>query len=158
MISARDKKMLDIKRANERIHAEQIALNNCKMAFETENKQLDYDLVLMGVLNLFKNDHFGFYLVAQQDDVVLASLMITYEWSDWRNALFWWIQSVYVVPSHRQKGIYKKMYERAWSMSRQSEVPVCGFRLYAESNNNTAHKAYINCGMEKCNYVMFEES
>ena len=111
MISERDKKMLDIKRANEKIHAEQIAINNCKMAFETENKQLDYDLVLMGVLNLFKNDHFGFYLIAQQDDVVLASLMITYEWSDWRNALFWWIQSVYVVPCHRQKGIYKKMYE-----------------------------------------------
>lgn len=150
--------MLNIKIANEKIHAEQIAINNCQMALETENKNLDYDLVHLGVLNLFKNNHFGFYLIAEQDDEVVASLMITYEWSDWRNGLFWWIQSVYVLPSHRQKGIYKKMYERAWAMSKQSEVPVCGFRLYAENNNIAAHKAYTNCGMEMCNYVMFEES
>ena len=150
--------MLNIKIANEKIHAEQIAINNCQMALETENKNLDYDLVHLGVLNLFKNNHFGFYLIAEQDDEVVASLMITYEWSDWRNGLFWWIQSVYVLPSHRQKGIYKKMYERAWAMSKQSEVPVCGFRLYAENNNIAAHKAYTSCGMEKCNYLMFEES
>ena len=150
--------MLNIKIANEKIHAEQIAINNCQMALETENKNLDYDLVHLGVLNLFKNNHFGFYLIAEQDDDVVASLMITYEWSDWRNGLFWWIQSVYVLPSHRQKGIYKKMYERARAMSKQSEVPVCGFRLYAENNNTAAHKAYTNCGMEMCNYVMFEES
>ena len=150
--------MLNIKIANKKIHAEQIAINNCQMALETENKNLDYDLVHLGVLNLFKNNHFGFYLIAEQDDEVVASLMITYEWSDWRNGLFWWIQSVYVLPSHRQKGIYKKMYERAWAMSKQSEVPVCGFRLYAENNNTAAHKAYTNCGMEMCNYVMFEES
>ena len=150
--------MLNIKIANEKIHAEQIAINNCQMALETENKNLDYDLVHLGVLNLFKNNHFGFYLIAEQDDEVVASLMITYEWSDWRNGLFWWIQSVYVLPSHRQKGIYKKMYERAWAMSKQSEVPVCGFRLYAENNNTDAHKVYTNCGMEICNYVMFEES
>ena len=150
--------MFNIRVANKEDHAQQITNNNCAMALETENRILDKASAKFGVSRVFDNKELGFYLVAESKSGVIASLMITYEWSDWRNALFWWIQSVYVVPSHRQKGIYKKMYERAWSMSRQSEVPVCGFRLNAESNNITAHKAYINCGMEKCNYVMFEES
>ena len=135
-----------------------LVAGNCAIAIETEQIELSQTKVSEGVRAILSDETRGFYCIAEKKAEVVGQILITYEWSDWRNALFWWIQSVYVVPSHRQKGIYKKMYERVRSMSRQSEIPVCGFRLYAESNNNTAHKAYINCGMEKCNYVMFEES
>ena len=101
--------MFNIRVANKEDHVEQITANNCAMALETENKILDEATAKFGVSRVFDNKELGFYLVAESKSGVIASLMITYEWSDWRNALFWWIQSVYVRPEHRQKGVYKKM-------------------------------------------------
>ena len=150
--------MFNIRVANKEDHAEQITANNCAMALETENKILDKAFAKFGVSRVFDNKELGFYLVAENKSGVIASLMITYEWSDWRNALFWWIQSVYVRPEYRQKGVYKQMHETLRGMAKQSNLPVCGFRLYAEENNNIAHFAYLNVGMKKCEYIMFEES
>ena len=89
--------MFNIRVANKEDHAEQITANNCAMALETENKILDKASAKFGVSRVFDNKELGFYLVAENKSGVIASLMITYEWSDWRNALFWWIQSVYVL-------------------------------------------------------------
>ena len=150
--------MFSTRVANKEDHAEQITANNRAMALETENKILDEATAKFGVLRVFDNKELGFYLVAENKSQVIASLMITYEWSDWRNALFWWIQSVYVRPEYRQKGVYKQMYKTLRAMMRQSDLPICGFRLYAEQNNNVAHFAYLNVGMKKCEYLMFEES
>ena len=82
-----------------------LAEHNCAMAYETEGKILDRDQVTKGVCGLFERPQFGFYLVAEDHGLVVASLMVTYEWSDWRNGLFWWIQSVYVNKTHRRQGI-----------------------------------------------------
>ena len=83
--------------------------------------------------------------------------MVTYEWSDWRNGLIWWIQSVYVKPEYRRQGIYRAMYQQLQTMAKASSVPVCGFRLYAEIDNANAHMTYKDCGMKQCDYLMFEE-
>jgi ribosomal protein S18 acetylase RimI-like enzyme len=93
--------------------------------------------------------------VAECDGRVVAGLMITYEWSDWRNGLFWWIQSVYVRPEFRRRGIYRKMYahiRQAASMNGN----VCGLRLYVERDNQSAQTTYASLGMSKTHYLIFE--
>ncbi|MDG0970037.1 MAG: GNAT family N-acetyltransferase [Porticoccaceae bacterium] len=135
-----------------------LAEHNCAMAYETEGKILDRDQVTKGVCGLFERPQFGFYLVAEDNGLVVASLMVTYEWSDWRNGLFWWIQSVYVNKTHRRKGIYRQMYKDLKLRAKSQKQPVCGFRLYAETENLNAHKTYESCGMRTCDYIMFEET
>ena len=135
-----------------------LTAHNCAMALETENKTLDPDAAILGVEGLFERPQFGFYLVAEFDGESVASLMVTYEWSDWRNGLFWWIQSVYVKPAFRRKGVYKSMYKKLKAMATAAATPVSGFRLYAETENTAAHKTYQNSGMHQCQYLMFEES
>jgi GNAT superfamily N-acetyltransferase len=134
-----------------------LAAHNCAMALETENKTLDPEVAILGVEGLFERPQFGFYLVAEEDSTAAATLMVTYEWSDWRNGLIWWIQSVYVKPEYRRKGIYRAMYSQLKAMADASKVPVCGFRLYAETDNTNAHATYKECGMEVCEYLMFEQ-
>ncbi len=134
-----------------------LTAHNCAMALETENKELDPEKAIMGVEGLFERPQFGFYLVAEKAGLAAATLMVTYEWSDWRNGLIWWIQSVYVKPEYRRQGIYRAMYEQLQAMANASSVPVCGFRLYAEIDNANAHMTYKDCGMNQCDYLMFEE-
>ncbi|MGB1868965.1 MAG: GNAT family N-acetyltransferase [Porticoccaceae bacterium] len=131
--------------------------HNCAMALETEGKILDPKASLAGVEGLFERPQFGFYLVAEVDSVPAATLMVTYEWSDWRNGLFWWIQSVYVKAEFRRQGIYRAMYQQLKVMAESSSIPVCGFRLYAETDNRNAQATYRECGMKQCDYVMFEQ-
>jgi ribosomal protein S18 acetylase RimI-like enzyme len=133
-----------------------IAGFNIKMAKETEDMDLIPDVINAGVRNMIENPPMGFYLVAEEDDVIQASLMVTTEWSDWRNGLFWWIQSVYVQPQYRRMGLYSKLYEKVKNLA-QDEKNVCGFRLYVEHENVTAQKTYRSLGMEKTDYQMFEE-
>jgi ribosomal protein S18 acetylase RimI-like enzyme len=133
-----------------------IADFNIKMAKETEDLALIPDVINAGVRNMIENPPMGFYLVAEEDDVIQASLMVTTEWSDWRNGLFWWIQSVYVQPQYRRMGLYSKLYEKVKNLA-QDEKNVCGFRLYVEHENVTAQKTYRSLGMEKTDYQMFEE-
>ena len=150
--------MLKIREANADQDANMLTKHNCAMALETEGKVLDVKSAELGVLGLFDRPQFGFYLVAEFDGESVASLMVTYEWSDWRNGLFWWIQSVYVKPAFRRKGVYKSMYKKLKAMATAAATPVSGFRLYAETENTAAHKTYQNSGMHQCQYLMFEES
>jgi ribosomal protein S18 acetylase RimI-like enzyme len=136
--------------------ADAIAELNIKMAKETEGMVLISNVINAGVSNMIKNPVMGFYLVAEEDNVIQASLMVTTEWSDWRNGLFWWIQSVYVQPRFRRKGLYSKLYEKVKNLS-EAETNVCGFRLYVEHENLVAKKTYQALGMDKTDYQMFEE-
>ncbi|MFT2092637.1 GNAT family N-acetyltransferase [Paraglaciecola sp. 2405UD69-4] len=128
---------------------------NQLMAFETEQKTLDEALLTRGVAGLLEDKNKGFYLVAEQDGKVVASLMVTTEWSDWRNSTFWWIQSVYVVPKSRRKGLYSALYNQVKELAKDQSV--CGFRLYVEKDNFVAQKTYRSLGMDESHYLMFEE-
>lgn len=127
---------------------------NLAMALETENKNLNRDILKAGVENLFAQPQYGFYCVAESAERMVGQLMITYEWSDWRNGLFWWIQSVYIHPDFRSKGIFTKMYE--FIRRESSALQVCGIRLYVDKSNNRAKNVYIKCGMNFSHYDMLE--
>lgn len=136
--------------------AETIAGFNEAMAAETEGKTLDADTVRAGVRAVFEQDRGAFYLVAERDDEVVGSLMITTEWSDWRNADIWWIQSVYVRPEARRSGVYSALHK---AVRRQAEEAsdVCGLRLYVDTENTGAQQAYLAMGMSRPSYEMYEE-
>ena len=129
---------------------------NQNMAFETEGIKLIPEVISAGVKTMINNPQMGFYLVAEVDGDIQASLMVTTEWSDWRNGLFWWIQSVYVKPDYRRQGLYRQLYERVKSLA-ENEPGVCGFRLYVEHDNFNAQKTYHALGMDETNYKLFEE-
>jgi ribosomal protein S18 acetylase RimI-like enzyme len=132
---------------------------NQAMAIETEGKSLDTRILQQGVNAVFQDIGKGFYVVAEElesNEKVVGCLMITFEWSDWRNAWFWWIQSVYVMPEYRKQGIYRRLYEFVKEEARKSGN-VCGFRLYVDRNNKIAQQAYEKLGMKESNYIMFEE-
>ncbi len=129
---------------------------NQNMAFETEAIELIPEVITAGVKTMIENPQMGFYLVAENQAVIRASLMVTTEWSDWRNGLFWWIQSVYVKPEYRRQGLYRQLYQRVKAMA-EAETGVCGFRLYVEHDNSNAQKTYHSLGMQETGYKLFEE-
>lgn len=129
---------------------------NQLMAWETENKKLNVETLSKGVSALIADDSKGFYLVAEVDNQVVGSLMVTTEWSDWRNGVFWWIQSVYITADFRRQGIYGRLYARVKALAEQKQ-DVCGFRLYVEKENLAAQKTYESLGMEQSHYLMYEE-
>lgn len=133
-----------------------IAEFNQNMAWETEDKQLIADLVLAGVKSLLANPAYGFYLVAELEGQVVGSLMITTEWSDWRNGVFWWVQSVYIRPEFRRQGIYRQLYASVKTLSAE-QGNVCGFRLYVEQQNHNAQATYRGLGMQATDYLIYEE-
>ena len=128
---------------------------NQAMALETEGKTLDPQVLGRGVSAVFEDRARGFYVVAEADGRIVGGLMITYEWSDWRNAWFWWIQSVYIVPDARGRGVYRKLYEFVREQARQAGN-VCGFRLYVEAENTNARSVYEKLGMEQSHYLVYE--
>jgi ribosomal protein S18 acetylase RimI-like enzyme len=131
---------------------------NAAMALETEQKTLDRAVLTAGVTGLLQHPDYGFYVVAATDaGEVVGCLMITYEWSDWRNGLFWWVQSVYVTPAQRGQGVYRSLYEQV-KHSAQASGTACGFRLYVEEHNDAAQATYRRLGMERTHYLMFEET
>ncbi len=133
-----------------------IAAFNSAMALETEDKVLLPERVDAGVLRLMNDPSLGFYLVAQQQDRVVGCLMVTNEWSDWRNGLFWWIQSVYVQPDARRQGVYRRLYDFIRGMAK-ADPGICGFRLYVEKENTAAQRTYGSLGMERTDYLVYEE-
>lgn len=135
--------------------ADTIAHFQKQMAMETEDKALEDVLIKPGVQAIFESPDRGFYLVAEIEDSVVGSLLVTYEWSDWRNSWFWWIQSVYVEKSHRRRGIYSRLYNEVISKCRKSEQ-TCGIRLYVEKENKIAQKVYSDLGMCETNYLLYE--
>lgn len=143
-------------RRSEETDTATIARFNCAMALETENLTLDQETVQAGVANLMERPEYGFYLIAETKGQVVATLLITYEWSDWRNGVCWWIQSVYVEPAYRRHGIFRQMFKHMESLAGAQEG-VVGLRLYVEENNTVAQSTYQSLGMEKTPYHLYEK-
>jgi len=129
---------------------------NQAMASETEGKKLEASVLTPGVAAVFEDDNKGFYVVAEDDGSVVGGLLVTYEWSDWRNKWFWWIQSVYILPEFRGRSIYRAMYEFVKQLA-EERGRVCGFRLYVEKENVHAQKVYERLGMHESHYLAYEE-
>ncbi len=132
-----------------------IAVFQQAMARETEGKSLDAGLLQKGVNAVFGAPEKGGYLVAEAEARVVASLLITFEWSDWRNATFWWIQSVFVDAQWRRKGVYRALHDHVFEAARASDG-VCGVRLYVDRDNHGAQETYQSLGMTKSHYDMYE--
>ena len=134
---------------------EVISRFNSEMAFETEGISLDRNVLLLGVSAVIADPNLGFYLIAEQAGAVIGQVLITREWSDWRNGMFWWIQSVFVEPHHRNTGVYTKMYNKIVEMAVEERY-VCGLRLYVDKGNVLAKKVYSRLGMSESHYDLFE--
>ena len=130
---------------------------NIAMAFESEGKHLDREVLTRGIVAVFDHPERGFYLVAVRDGKAVGSLLITHEWSDWRNGGWWWIQSVYVMPDARRGGVFSAMYREVDSRARASEG-VIGLRLYVEKENTRAQATYAALGMEPAYYSLYQAS
>jgi GNAT superfamily N-acetyltransferase len=125
-----------------------------KMAWETEQMHLVPEIITKGVNAVFANPSHGQYWVAEEKKSVIASLLITYEWSDWRNTNVWWFQSVYVLPEFRRTGIFRSMYQHIKIEADKENI--AGLRLYVETNNKGAQNTYEALGMESLHYKMYE--
>lgn len=128
---------------------------NRAMAWETENKELAPEVISRGVARLIDKPEFGFYLLAEIEGEVAGTLMVTTEWSDWRDGLFWWIQSVYVATQFRRTGVYRSMYNKVKELATE-QPDVCGYRLYVEKDNIIAQSTYKQLGMHETDYFLFE--
>ena len=128
---------------------------NCAMARETEGRDLSAATVRAGVDAVLREPARGFYLVAEIDGALAAALLVTFEWSDWRNAAFWWIQSVYVVPASRRRGLYRALHEHVFEQARTQGA--CGLRLYVEKDNHAAQNVYRSMGMQPTAYRLYEQ-
>ena len=126
------------------------------MAMESEGTMLDMDRLTLGVSSAINDEQKGIYLVARANDTPIGSLMLTREWSDWNNQWYWWIQSVYVMPEYRKKGVYKAMYATLKDMAQENGVSQ--IRLYADRTNLSAQQVYQRLGMTESHYLMFEET
>jgi GNAT superfamily N-acetyltransferase len=132
-----------------------IADFNYAMAKETEGLVLERKRLLRGVRALLNDKSKGFYIVAVIDGSVAGQLMITYEWSDWRCATFWWIQSVYVAPEFRGGGVFAQLFRHIEKEAKKN-TSVCGLRLYVEHGNTRAQQTYEHLGMKRAEYQMYE--
>lgn len=128
---------------------------NAAMAMETESKALDRTTLSSGVRGVLDTPRRGFYLIAEEASTPVGSLMVTYEWSDWRNGDFWWIQSVYVAPASRRSGVFRQLYARVRRDA--AAAGAVGLRLYVETENQRAQRTYAELGMDRCNYLMYEQ-
>lgn len=126
-----------------------------KMALETENLHLNHDVLYKGVEEVFKDKSKGNYFVAEINSRVIASLLTTYEWSDWRSSTIIWIQSVYVMPEFRKHGVFKQMYDFIKEIVNSSHG-YCGIKLYVDKTNLKAQKVYESVGMNGEHYRMYE--
>ncbi len=125
-----------------------------KMAWETEQLILPPEIISAGVMAVFTDPGRGQYWVAETSGKVVASLLITYEWSDWRNSNIWWFQSVYVLNEFRRRGIFRSMYGYIKEEAEKAGIP--GLRLYVEINNSNAQMTYEDLGMMSHHYKLYE--
>ena len=135
---------------------ESIVRFQADMAMESEGTTLDNDKLTKGVTAAINDESKGIYLVARAEGKAIGSLMLTREWSDWNNQWYWWIQSVYVMPEYRKKGVYKALYATLKEMAKENGV--AQIRLYADKTNFSAQQAYCRLGMQESHYLMFEET
>ena len=145
---------LTIRRAEPR-DAAVVADFNQRLAWETEHKRLDSEVLARGVSKVFTDPAKGFYLVAESTDAIVGQLMVTYEWSDWRDGWFWWVQSVYVRDDYRRQGVFRSLF---LSMVQQAKAAgnVVGVRLYVERENERAQATYAQLGMIDPGYFVRE--
>ena len=143
-------------RLAERHDANVLAKANVAMAWETERRRLDPDTIARGVRAVFDDAQRGFYVVAMKDGQIAGSLMVTFEWSDWRSGLIWWIQSVYVQPTFRRHGVFRRLYQFV-EASAARRPDVCGLRLYVEQSNHIARQVYADAGMQETSYRIYEK-
>jgi len=136
--------------------AETLVACNRAMAEESEDKGLDTAVLRRGVDYLLGHPRDGFYLMAERGGEVAGTLMVTYEWSDWRAGRFWWIQSVYVLPAHRRSGVYRAMHAHVREQA-LADSEACGLRLYVERDNSGAMATYRALGMDETHYRLYEE-
>ncbi|HKO31631.1 MAG TPA: GNAT family N-acetyltransferase [Nitrospiraceae bacterium] len=136
-----------------------IALFSAAMALETEGRRLDLDRLHLGTIALIETPARGFFIVAEQEQgdrrQLLGQLMVTYEWSDWRNGAFWWIQSVYVDASWRRRGVFRLMHQAVMREARM-RTDVCGVRLYVDKDNPIAQTTYERLGLIRSTYQIYE--
>ena len=135
--------------------ADVIARFNGLMAEETEHRALDASVLGPGVRAVLGDPSKGIYFVAEIGGEVVGQLMITYEWSDWRNGNFWWIQSVYVKQEFRSRGVFRALFEHVRALAGQRN-DICGIRLYVEESNERAKRTYEKLGLKKTGYELFE--
>ena len=129
---------------------------NRLLALGTEETALDVKRLTAGVQRLLADPGLGRYFVAEIDGRVIAQTMITFEWSDWRNGMFWWLQSVYVEGAYRGRGIFRGLYQHVEQLAR-AEGNVCGIRLYVDERNTAAHGVYENLGLLPAGYFMLQK-
>ena len=134
--------------------AQTIALYNMAMAQETERLPLDRKTVLGGVKIVLGDRARGRYFVLEKEGRIRAQLLVTMEWSDWRSAYFWWIQSVYVPPGDRGRGYFRKLFDHVRRQAAREGS--CGLRLYTARRNRAAKRIYRRLGMEPSIYDMYE--
>jgi ribosomal protein S18 acetylase RimI-like enzyme len=132
-----------------------IAAFNLAMARETEDRALDPARLTRGVSRVLSDAQRGVYRLAELEGRAVGCLLVTREWSDWRDGWFWWIQSVYVDPAARRRGVYRALHESVLEAARQSG-DVVGVRLYVETENAPAQDTYEQLGMRRARYVMYE--
>lgn len=126
-----------------------------KMADETEALQLEEEVVVDGVLQLVRDRNKGFYLVAENENEDIAGcLIITYEWSDWRNGWIWWIGSLFVEKDYRKQGVFRLLLDKVLALGAQQDIKA--IRLYVDKENDSAQNAYLHSGFKHSNYKVFE--
>jgi GNAT superfamily N-acetyltransferase len=135
---------------------EGIVESNIALARESEDKVLQRATVMAGVRAGLEDPGRSVYFLAEFRGEVVGQTMVTTEWSDWRNGWFWWIQSVYVHPAHRGRGVFRALYRHIRSLAR-SRGDVCGLRLYVESQNTPAISTYVHLGMKASGHLLYEE-
>lgn len=128
---------------------------NLALARESEGRELDRAVLRDGVAALLADDEKGTYFLAELEGRVIAQTMITYEWSDWRNGVFWWIQSVYVAADQRGTGVFSQLYRHIHQLALDTPT-VCGLRLYVDQDNQNAADIYRALGMQDAHYDMLE--
>ena len=129
--------------------------NNQALAEETEALLLDKDVLREGIEQALKREECH-YFVAVIGEKVVGQTMITYEWSDWRNGIIWWIQSVYVLPAHRKQGIFRVLFKHIENLAKVNPQ-VKALRLYVMHNNNAGQDTYQSLGMNDSGYIVFEK-
>ena len=126
-----------------------------QLAAETEDKTLDRERLSRGVAALLNEPAKGRYFVAEIDGTLVGQIMHTREWSDWRNGMLWWLQSVYVAPECRGRGVFRRLFEYV-SAQAQADEGVVGLRLYIDQRNSRARQVYRRCGLEPAGYDVLE--
>ena len=132
-----------------------LAKNNQALAKETENINLKLDTIMSGVSNALDREDCH-YFIAESNEIVVGQTLITYEWSDWRNGLIWWMQSVYVLTNYRRQGVFRTLFNHIEKLARKNPK-VKALRLYVIQNNHSGIKTYENLGMNDSGYIVFEK-